>query len=86
MQTFDHNIEFWENLQYLRRKLAKIAENCDHDIDPWDRCDDNNFLLFSPIFSENIEGFLKNQCYDHIFAKTSSSLFKNANVLQQKYL
>jgi hypothetical protein len=21
--------------QFLRRKLAKIAENCDHNIDPW---------------------------------------------------
>jgi hypothetical protein len=27
MKKFDHNIGFWE-------KLSKIAENCDHNIDP----------------------------------------------------
>jgi hypothetical protein len=35
MQNFDHNIGFWEKRQFFRRKLAKIAENCDHNIDPW---------------------------------------------------
>jgi hypothetical protein len=34
MQTFDHNIGFREKRQFFRRKLAKIAENCDHNIDP----------------------------------------------------
>jgi hypothetical protein len=34
MQNFDHNIGFWEKRQFFRRKLAKIAENCDHKIDP----------------------------------------------------
>jgi hypothetical protein len=34
MQNFDHNIVFWEQRQIFRRKLAKIAENCDHNIDP----------------------------------------------------
>jgi hypothetical protein len=38
MQNFDHNIGFWEKRQFFRRKLSKIAENCDHNIDPWDRC------------------------------------------------
>jgi hypothetical protein len=38
MQTFDHNIGFWEKRQFFRQKLTKIAENCDHYIDPgsWD--------------------------------------------------
>jgi hypothetical protein len=31
------------------------------------------------IFGEKIGVFLKNQCYEQIFAKTSSSLSKNAN-------
>jgi hypothetical protein len=35
MQIFDHNIGFWEKRQLFRQKLAKIAENCDHNIDPW---------------------------------------------------
>jgi hypothetical protein len=35
MQNFDHNIGFWEKRQFFRRKLSKIAENCDHNIDPW---------------------------------------------------
>jgi hypothetical protein len=35
MQNFDHNIGFWEKRQFFRRKLPKIAENCDHNIDVW---------------------------------------------------
>jgi hypothetical protein len=35
MQNFDRNIDFWEKRQFFRRKLSKIAENCDHNIDPW---------------------------------------------------
>jgi hypothetical protein len=35
MQNFDHNIGFWEKRQFFRRKSQKIAENCDHNIDPW---------------------------------------------------
>jgi hypothetical protein len=34
MQNFYHNIGFWEKLHFFRRKLSKIAENCDHNIDP----------------------------------------------------
>jgi hypothetical protein len=34
MQNFDQNIGFWEKRQFFRRKLLKIAENCDHNIDP----------------------------------------------------
>jgi hypothetical protein len=34
MQNFDHNIGFLEKRHFCR-KLAKIAENCDHNIDPW---------------------------------------------------
>jgi hypothetical protein len=31
----DHDIVFFlEKRQFFRRKLAKIAENCDHNIDP----------------------------------------------------
>jgi hypothetical protein len=35
MQIFDHNIGFEKNTNFFRRKLSKIAENCDHNIDPW---------------------------------------------------
>jgi hypothetical protein len=34
MQSFDHNIAFLEKRQFVRRKLAQIAEKCDHNIDP----------------------------------------------------
>jgi hypothetical protein len=34
MQNFDNNIGFWEKRQFFRRKLSKIGENCDHNIDP----------------------------------------------------
>jgi hypothetical protein len=30
----DHNIGFQEKRQFFRRKWAKIAENCDHNIGP----------------------------------------------------
>jgi hypothetical protein len=26
---------FGKNANFFRRKLSKIAENCDHNIDPW---------------------------------------------------
>jgi hypothetical protein len=45
MQNFDHNIGFREKRQLFRRKLSKIAENCDHNIDE---------RKFSP--SEKIDG------------------------------
>jgi hypothetical protein len=34
MQNFDHNIGFGEKRQLFCRKLSKIAENFDHNIDP----------------------------------------------------
>jgi hypothetical protein len=33
-QILDHNIGLWEKRQFFRRKLSKIAENYDHNIDP----------------------------------------------------
>jgi hypothetical protein len=33
-RSIDHNIGFWEKTPFFRRKLSKIAENCDHNIDP----------------------------------------------------
>jgi hypothetical protein len=38
LQNVDHNIGFWEKRQFFRRKLSKIAENCNHNIDPWSHC------------------------------------------------
>jgi hypothetical protein len=34
MQKLDHNIGFCEKRQFVLQKLAKIAENCDHNIYP----------------------------------------------------
>jgi hypothetical protein len=36
-----------------------------------------------PFFGEKIGVFLKNQCYDHIFAKTCSSLSKKREYFRQ---
>jgi hypothetical protein len=33
-KKFEHNIGFWEKRHFVRRKLSKIAENCDHNIGP----------------------------------------------------
>jgi hypothetical protein len=35
LKKIDHNIGFWEKHRFFRRKFAKIAENCDDNIDPW---------------------------------------------------
>jgi hypothetical protein len=29
------SLVFKKNADFFRRKLGKIAENCDHNIDPW---------------------------------------------------
>jgi hypothetical protein len=34
MQNLDHKNSFQDKRQILSRKLRKIAENCDHNIDP----------------------------------------------------
>jgi hypothetical protein len=51
-----------EKRQFFRRKLEKIAENCDHNIDPWEQfykrggqCYDHNFLRMA---AEKIAVFL----------------------------
>jgi hypothetical protein len=46
-------------------------------------CYDHNFLRFSTLFGEKYCVFLKNQCYDHIFAKTRSSLSKKRQHFRQ---
>jgi hypothetical protein len=38
MQNFAHDVVFLEKRQFFRQKLSKIAENCDHNIDPWSPC------------------------------------------------
>jgi hypothetical protein len=44
MQKFDHNIGFWEkNANFFCRTLAKIAVNCDHNIDTWTQSYDRDF-------------------------------------------
>jgi hypothetical protein len=57
MQNFDHNIGFREKRQFFRRKLAKIAENCDHNIDPSIVCLICGFLTTSEI---KVNKFKKN--------------------------
>jgi hypothetical protein len=52
-------------------------------IDSRGRCYDHNFLRFSPIFAEKFGVFLKNQCYDQIFAKSSSSVSKKRQYFRQ---
>jgi hypothetical protein len=60
MQNFDHNIGFWEKRQFFRRKLSKIAENCDHNIDPMV----TRLGEFSPMGrSFNLGTFLQNLGY-----------------------
>jgi hypothetical protein len=41
---------FEKNANFFRRKLAKIAENCDHNIDPWRSVPRNKFLTWLESF------------------------------------
>jgi hypothetical protein len=34
LQKFDHSIGSWEKGEFFGRRLAKIVENCDHNIGP----------------------------------------------------
>jgi hypothetical protein len=34
MKNLDHKIGFEEKRQFFGRKVSKIAQNCDHHIDP----------------------------------------------------
>jgi hypothetical protein len=43
LNEIDHNIGFWERRQFFRPKSAKIAENCDHNIDPGKPCHSKSF-------------------------------------------
>jgi hypothetical protein len=78
MQNFDHNIGFFEKRQLFRRKLSKMAENCDHNIDPWDRC--YNFLnIFAEKIGENncflpkpLLVFVKNYDHNMVFEKNAN--------------
>jgi hypothetical protein len=51
----------------------------------WGRCYDHNFLQFLPIFGGKIGVFLKNQCYDQVFSKSSSSLRKKSPFFCKKF-
>jgi hypothetical protein len=44
LQKFDRYIDFWEK----HRKLAKIGQNCDHNIDPWMRQKSYDFIYSNP--------------------------------------
>jgi hypothetical protein len=52
MQNFDHNIGIWEKRQFFRRKLSKIAENRDHNIDSW-FTEISQFVNFSQTYLNN---------------------------------
>jgi hypothetical protein len=36
-----------KNANFFRRKLAKIAENCDHNIDPWSQSNDHKLKIYN---------------------------------------
>jgi hypothetical protein len=49
-KQIDHNIGFIEKRHFFRRKLTKITENCDYNIDPWSS-EFEPFLFYSSKFS-----------------------------------
>jgi hypothetical protein len=61
MQNFDHNIGFREKRQFFSRKLAKIAENCDHNIAP---------RLFEKNFFPNLDQIGALQGFQMVYIQT----------------
>jgi hypothetical protein len=54
---------FEKNANFFRRKLAKIAENCDHNIDPWTTTSSkrlNIFKAYPACWGANPEGSFLN--------------------------
>jgi hypothetical protein len=49
----------------------------------WPRRYDHNFMRFSSISGEKIGAFLRNQCYDPIFATISSILYQKRKFCRQ---
>jgi hypothetical protein len=73
----DHNIGFREKRQFFRRKLRKIAENCDHNIDPWNANQKN---------TKDVQercGFYVVQCTLH--SGLPDGLFSNQNPVLGKF-
>jgi hypothetical protein len=53
MQNFHHIFGFEKKNQFFRQKLAKIAENCDHNIDPRCFCEKVTQNGPQPMFCQN---------------------------------
>jgi hypothetical protein len=49
-KTFYRSIGFWKKRHFFRRKLSKIAECCDHIIDPWLLFYLHNIFAAVPLF------------------------------------
>jgi hypothetical protein len=80
MQKLDHDIGLWEKCQFFRRKLSKIAENCDHNINPCNWCYLVKISDF--FFSKNMLVFLKSKRKEVLEARLTydpfpSKAFKN---------
>jgi hypothetical protein len=54
MQTFDPVIGNREKRQWYRRKLTKIAGNCDHCVNPGRVCVKVVRIVAQPIFCQNL--------------------------------
>jgi hypothetical protein len=59
---------YFYQVRIFRPKHISLIEFSYFFVQAWGLCYDHNFLRFLTIFGENIGVFLKNQCYDQIFA------------------
>jgi hypothetical protein len=74
MQIFDHNIGFLEKRQFFRRKLSKIAENCDHNIDPKTR-------QWTKYVKCGVDVKILKSCLNLAGAEIGGNIFKNILLL-----
>jgi hypothetical protein len=71
-KKIDHNICFREKRQVFRQKLGKIAENCDHNIDPWKYRENKSiqssgFVLFGSSCVHRHRRCLTAESSNHVF-------------------
>jgi hypothetical protein len=65
---------------FWRRLVALLLLLLEPDLPPWNRFCGSGVDVMITILCDFCNFFLKNQCYDQNFAKTSISLRKNANI------
>jgi hypothetical protein len=75
MQKFDNDIGCLENRHFFRRKLLKIAENCDHYIDPRFKMAEIGIRIYQSSDFDSVRKIYFDGCSEMV-ANTYKMIFK----------